>query len=188
MHEYDLITIENAQQSSIGLDRLGTLCLKNYFGNVRKLCRGFDSYENILNNVTHTQISNNFLYDIGMINEKRVNEGGTRIFPSLDNERIRITIEFHPAEFAEIILNYREIPFSNCCKDRKEFTQEEIDAVLDTISLWWCQIPKRKYKKDHSDAPSVKISASCIALSKAVKKQVFLNQLKLLKFKMQSKT
>ena len=30
-----------AQQSSIGLDRLGTHCLENYFGNVRCLCRGF---------------------------------------------------------------------------------------------------------------------------------------------------
>lgn len=75
-----------AQQSSIGLNRLGTHCLENFFGNVRNLCKNFDSYENILSNVAHSIISNNFLYDVGRIsrNKKRLNEGGARIYHSLE--------------------------------------------------------------------------------------------------------
>lgn len=160
-----------AQQSSIGLDRLGTQCLENFIGNVRNLCKNFDSYENVLSNVAHSIISNNFLYDVGMIsrNKKRLNEGGARIYHSLERQRIRIRAYFHPADFAGIVLNYAGIPFSNFIEKGKIFTEDEVDAALDNISLWWCQIPKRKYNKNHSDVSSVKIPARCIALSKAGK-------------------
>ncbi|KAK8899751.1 hypothetical protein M9Y10_002073 [Tritrichomonas musculus] len=127
-----------AQQSSIGLDRLGTHCLENFFGNVRDLCKNFDSYENILSNVAHSIISNNFLYDVGMIsrNKKRLNEGSARIYHSLERQRIRIRAYFHPADFAGIVLNYAGIPFSNFIEKGKVFTEDEVDA-----SNWL----KRKY-------------------------------------------
>lgn len=37
---------------------------------MKNLCKGFDSYENIIPRIAHTQISNDFLYDIGMINKE----------------------------------------------------------------------------------------------------------------------
>lgn len=45
------------------------------------------------------------------------------------------------------MLNYAEIPFSNRIDPERIFEEDEIDAALDNISLWWCQIPKTQYKK-----------------------------------------
>ena len=100
-------------------------------------------------------------------NKKRMNEGGARVFPSIDKDRIRISTDYHPIDLTEIILNYANIPFSNCVT--MEFTDDEIEGALDTISLWWCQIPKKKYEKNQSDVSSVRISTRCIAMSKAGK-------------------
>ena len=163
---------------SIGIDRLGSHCLENFFGNVRCLCRGFDSYENIISHIAHLQISNDFLYSINMINrnKKRMNEGGARIFPSIDSTRARISIYYHPIDLAEILLNYADIPFSNCIGDRDGFTNEEIEGALDLISLWWCQIPKKKYSKNQSDVSSIRIPSRCIAMSKAGKSAGLINQ------------
>lgn len=79
-----------AQQSSIGLDSLGTHCLENFFGNV---CNHFKQF---------------FLR---CWIKKRLNEGGARNNPSLEEQRISINADFHHDDFAGIMLNYAEILF-----------------------------------------------------------------------------
>lgn len=61
---FQLYSLKKAQSLEYSL---GTHCLENFFGNVRNLSKNYDSHENIITNVSHTQISNIFLCKIGFI-------------------------------------------------------------------------------------------------------------------------
>lgn len=72
----------------IGLDRIGTQIIENFFGRVRISCNHYDSYERILSAISHTLLRNNILtqYDIHLQIEKRVNTGGIHISQSQTTE------------------------------------------------------------------------------------------------------
>lgn len=66
----------------IGLDRIGTQIIENFFGHVRISCNHFDSYERILSVISNTIIRNNILnqYQIDIQIEKRANTGGVHLY------------------------------------------------------------------------------------------------------------
>ena len=50
----------------VGIDRIGTHVLENFFGNIRYACENYDSWENILSAVSNGQIRNTIFQNYGI--------------------------------------------------------------------------------------------------------------------------
>lgn len=79
----------------IGLDRLETHFLEQYFGKVRSMCKGFDSFENIIKNCVKT------LHIMSIYKKYNLNNtthGGYNMFENENNEAIHICSvnDLHP--------------------------------------------------------------------------------------------
>lgn len=74
----------------VGLDRLGTHCLEQYFGNVRSMCHGYDSYENIIKNCVKTLQNMNTCakYNIRNTTHGRINMAGAKMLEEENSETI----------------------------------------------------------------------------------------------------
>lgn len=71
---------------NVGIDRVGTQVLENFFGLIRFSCQNYDSWERILSAVSHTVIRQRIFshYNINIKIEKRVNTGGVKIYKSTE--------------------------------------------------------------------------------------------------------
>lgn len=66
----------------VGIDRIGTHVLENFFGNIRYACENYDSWENILSAVSNGQIRNTIFqnYGINVQIKNRINVGGIHFY------------------------------------------------------------------------------------------------------------
>lgn len=84
---------------TLALDRIGTHVLENYFGEIRFSCNNFDSWENIISEVSHAIVRTNILnkYNIH-IRPNRLNYGGVHINDSDELNLLNFPGSIYPVE------------------------------------------------------------------------------------------
>ena len=77
---------------NIGLDRLGTHCLEQYFGNVCTLCHRYDSYENKIKSCVKTlnNMKTYSKYHLKNTTHGRINMAGAKMLEYQDGEMINL--------------------------------------------------------------------------------------------------
>ena len=88
--------------SEVGLDRIGTHVIENFFGQIRYSCRDFDSWEHITSSIAHGILRNQILkkYEINLQINHRINIGGIHVYKDNDSN---IELDFDLFDFSESI-------------------------------------------------------------------------------------
>lgn len=112
----------------IGLDRLSTHPLENFFGHLRVFCSFKHTYENIVEKMARTQFIQRVKTELGLSSSinKRLNTGGQRI--KIDN----ISVGFRDVDFATSIMALIDWSyFKTYCSG--EGTQDEHRGVVNYL-------------------------------------------------------
>lgn len=133
---------------NIGIDRIGTHVLENFFGNIRYAYENYDSWENILSAVSNGQIRNSIFqkYGINVQIKNRINVGGIHFYDADDEELPSFDCAFTSYTCHKVL-----------CKLTNDFTFDPTDN-LELLKVQYQNIKndflnmisEKKEKKEHS--------------------------------------
>lgn len=118
---------------TICLNRVGNHPLKNFFGNVRFICKNYDSFENFVRCAIQTYINSLITNRFNIIQnvKNRINIAGVSIYPNFGSIEIDESQCSDIDVFFNVFINSNIRPF-NC--DMKKINRDKISYFFDFIT------------------------------------------------------